>query len=373
MATPNGWLADRFRQCIRGMIDGIVVNNGTDAVAGSIRFDYTILVWADRATRQTQVRLTIPGRDAVVSTMPANQIDWPNQHIDLIPVGCIPSATMNCPTEPNRTLDQWANNPDSDMFFTSPPGTGAAPDTNVVSNLATYSFEVGTLPVRPGLFPTNFKTNMRFDSGRTMSPANGAALVDFTPTVSFSLSDSEVNQSALHIRDAQLNPSRTFPSWPNKTIPGRAGGSEPLHRLVDRPLQDANRSASIAFCKQTWGPNYATGGRQCDEYPFCSTYEGAATSSADNRDFPRGCRFARSRASITTPRVAARRVLQRATCDRRTSAAASLTRRKRSSAAAAGGWPSRPIRTPWRSRSTSSCGTPHRTPRSTAAGKGAGN
>lgn len=283
--TPNGWLADRFRQCIRGTVDGIVVNDGTNSVAGEIKFDYSILVWADRATRQTQVRLTIPGKDAIVSTIPGNQIDWPNQHIDLIPSGCFPSSMMNCPPEPNMTLDQWANNPDYDMFFTSPAGTGVAPD-NVVNTFATYSFEVGTLPVRPGLFPTNFTTNMRFDSGRTMSPANGAALVDFTPTVSFSLSDSAVNQSALHIRDAQLNPSRTFPSWPNKTIPGRAGGSEPLHRLVDKPLQDANRSASIAFCKETWGPNYAAGGRQCDEYPFCTTYEGSATGSADNPGLP---------------------------------------------------------------------------------------
>ena len=194
------------------------------------------------------------GKEAIVSTIPGNVIDWPNQHIDLIPVGCFPSTERICPAEPARTLDQWANSPDYDMFFTSPAGTGAVPD-NVINTLATYTFEIGTLPVRPGLIPTNFRTNMRFDSGRTMSPANGAALTDFTPTVTFSLSDSAVNQSALHIRDAQLNPSRTFPSWPNKTIPGRAGGSEPLHRLVDHSLQDANRSASIAFCKETWGPN----------------------------------------------------------------------------------------------------------------------
>jgi hypothetical protein len=207
-------------------VDGIVVNDGTNAVAGEISFSYTILVWADRSTRRTQVRLTIPGRDAVVSTIPGNVIDWPVQHIDLLRVGCQTSTIMSCSAEPNRTLDEWATSPDYDMFFSSPTGTGAAPDSTV-SGFATYTFKIGTLPVRPGVVPTNFQTNMRFDTGRRMSPADGAVLVDFTPTLVFSLSDPAVNQSALRIRDAQLNPSLTFPSWPGKTIPGRAGGSEP--------------------------------------------------------------------------------------------------------------------------------------------------
>jgi hypothetical protein len=283
--TPNGWLADRYRQCIHNVIDALVVNDGTNTVAGEISFDYWILIWADRASRQTLARVTIPGKDAVVSTIPGNFIDWPNQHIDLIPTGCTPSLTMTCPIEPKRTLDEWATTPDYEMSFSSANGTGAAPDSTV-TNFATYTFQVGTLPVRPGVLPTNYQTNMRFDSGRRMSPANGAVLVEFIPVMQFSLSDPTENQSALHIRDAQLNPLRTFPSWLGKTIPGRAGGSEPLHRLVDDALQAANRAASIAFCKETWGPNYATGGKQCDEYPFCTTYEGAVTGTEDTPGLP---------------------------------------------------------------------------------------
>jgi hypothetical protein len=56
--------------------------------------------------------------------------------------------------------------------------------------------------------------------------------------------------------------------------------------MVDDALATANYNASVAYCKETWGPNYATGGKQCDEYPFKTTYEGTATSAADNPGLP---------------------------------------------------------------------------------------
>jgi hypothetical protein len=71
-----------------------------------------------------------------------------------------------------------------------------------------------------------------------------------------------------------------------QSVPGRAGGNEPLHRMVDDALATANYNASVAYCKETWGPNYAPGGRQCDEYPFKTTYEGTATSAVDNPGLP---------------------------------------------------------------------------------------
>ncbi|MGW6257048.1 NucA/NucB deoxyribonuclease domain-containing protein [Streptomyces sp. NPDC055085] len=35
------------------------------------------------------------------------------------------------------------------------------------------------------------------------------------------------------------------------------------------------------LCKRYWGPNYTNGGKECDEYPFASTYEGAAQHDYD--------------------------------------------------------------------------------------------
>ncbi|THA33492.1 NucA/NucB deoxyribonuclease domain-containing protein [Streptomyces sp. A1547] len=62
----------------------------------------------------------------------------------------------------------------------------------------------------------------------------------------------------------------------------RAGRARdrPPHRLINRDKQDANRDVAIATCNDVWG-NYEGSGLECDEYPFSSTYEGAAKN--DNR------------------------------------------------------------------------------------------
>ncbi len=120
---------------------------------------------------------------------------------------------------------------------------------------------------------------MRFDSGRKMVRAHGAVFPDYIPELVLSRSDPAVNESALHIRDAQDYPVRTFRSWLGKTVPGKPGG-EPLHRTVDDARRDANRAAAIKTCIDVWGPQYANGGLQCDEYPFSFTQEGAANTSS---------------------------------------------------------------------------------------------
>jgi hypothetical protein len=56
--------------------------------------------------------------------------------------------------------------------------------------------------------------------------------------------------------------------------------TSPLHRLMNKTLQDKNTDLAIAVCKEVWGAGYSSGGlRQCDEYPFKTSYEGAATST----------------------------------------------------------------------------------------------
>ncbi|WP_435861128.1 NucA/NucB deoxyribonuclease domain-containing protein [Streptomyces nigrescens] len=60
----------------------------------------------------------------------------------------------------------------------------------------------------------------------------------------------------------------------------------PLHRLYhDKSRYRANRRTAVSICVKYWGKDYATSGpagpRECDEYPFASTYEGAAQSSKE--------------------------------------------------------------------------------------------
>ncbi|CAM5591150.1 putative protein OS=Kitasatospora aureofaciens OX=1894 GN=GCM10010502_61820 PE=4 SV=1 [Kitasatospora aureofaciens] len=116
------------------------------------------------------------------------------------------------------------------------------------------------------------KSNVRFDyAGPVAGKYKGTVFTDGRAELVMKLSDPAVRESALHIKDAQNNPERTFPSFNGKSIPG---AKQPLHRLIDRAKQDENRRVAIATCNEVWG-DYSGSGLQCDEYPFSSTYEGA--------------------------------------------------------------------------------------------------
>jgi hypothetical protein len=91
---------------------------------------------------------------------------------------------------------------------------------------------------------------------------------------------------AHHVDDALNHPNRTFPSVPLKSVPGQ--GARPLHRLMIDALQAANHSASVSVCIAVWGPKYTSNNRQCDEFPYQSTYEGSATSTGATTANPAG-------------------------------------------------------------------------------------
>ncbi|MFE2462975.1 NucA/NucB deoxyribonuclease domain-containing protein [Streptomyces sp. NPDC059402] len=116
------------------------------------------------------------------------------------------------------------------------------------------------------------RSGVRFDyAGPVAGKYKGTVFTEARVELSMSQSDPDVDESALHIYDAQSRPELTFPSWPNKTVPG---ATEPLHRLIDADEQQKNRDKSIKTCKNVWG-DYSGTSLQCDEYPFVSTKEGS--------------------------------------------------------------------------------------------------
>lgn len=90
----------------------------------------------------------------------------------------------------------------------------------------------------------------------------------------------EEQAEAAHIRQAFFVPQDTKPYMSAKKVPGQTA-KDPLHRTVTRARIDKNRAAAVKQCKRYWGPNYTSGGKACDEYPFASTYEGAAQADED--------------------------------------------------------------------------------------------
>lgn len=91
---------------------------------------------------------------------------------------------------------------------------------------------------------------------------------------------------AQHLDDAHNKPASTKPDNTAKNVPGFTA-KRPLHRLYhDDKRRNTNRSTAITACIKHWGSDYATsdpaGPRECDEYPFASTYEGAAQPQYDS-------------------------------------------------------------------------------------------
>ena len=71
----------------------------------------------------------------------------------------------------------------------------------------------------------------------------------------------------LRIQKAFTAPQTTYPSNPDKGVPGNSA-DQPLHRLYyDSARRAANRNSAGDVCEAD-DPNYDTAGLGCDEYPF---------------------------------------------------------------------------------------------------------
>lgn len=131
-------------------------------------------------------------------------------------------------------------------------------------------------------------TNVRADSaaylgtnGATIFSDKYAALWDYTR------SDPAVNEVAQHIYDAQTNPGSTFPTKAGKSIPGKIGSGRPLHYAADvvwdlesYQRRKDNTTAKNNACKAL-SPSGTPAGKECDEYPFASTMEGAGVGDGN--------------------------------------------------------------------------------------------
>ncbi|MFD9904495.1 hypothetical protein [Streptomyces sp. NPDC059063] len=119
--------------------------------------------------------------------------------------------------------------------------------------------------------------------------ANGAAVFSVSTALEYSTSASAPEKDvAKHIKLAFTNPGRTHPPYSGKRLPGRSA-DEPLTRLYkDGTRRKENYNKSRYNCKKWFGDDYAEGGKkECDEFPFQTTYEGAAASKYDHRVHPK--------------------------------------------------------------------------------------
>lgn len=198
------------------------------------------------------------------------------------------SVSMTCSTVAGSACIGFSTNGRTDTIanWQSVPSTyhnfhSATPNAIGVDQVSWYDF-TGRVSI-PGDFFEHTGNGFRCDSASYLlrNDQQGGCVFDLvTETFAeLSVTDPDVDQSAAHIEMAQETPELTDPPLNNKSIPGSPESLRPLNRLYhDRDLYNQNRATVAEYCGAIFG-DYSQGGLyDCDEYPFASTLQGAATA-----------------------------------------------------------------------------------------------
>lgn len=277
-ASPRGWARSRFELCHHYEQTVNLYRIPTNQYLGKIEYELWVLGFAYDGSRR--VDYVISMEDVGIST----QLNAYLGYLTVTMSGC-QTTTTSCVGSLTRAdnIPGWFTTPTmATVSGISPNDTGNGTHFTV-GMLASFEVLVeyrdgSTLP-----YVENRALNsVRFDSaGANLGNGkfHGTVFVDYVPTLELSMRPgSDHLQEARHVNDAFHHPQWTFPSHIGKSVPGR-DTSRPLHRLMDATKRGQNHNASVAICEDVWGPDYAAGGLQCDEFPFQSTYEGSYTST----------------------------------------------------------------------------------------------
>lgn len=193
---------------------------------------------------------------------------------------------------------QWKFDGDTkfDLWSLAPKLPDVADGDQIATGLFTPVLEF-TIPGYSQLIPSEGEQGeVRFDSAAYNQRAQvGSVFPDATPALRYDRSDTSdptapvepylgVAEVADHIGDALDDPSSTFPAQSDKNLPG-GEALDPMHRLVpgygatELERYNANRSVVSSTCTDSAVPGRPAEGdppHDCDEFPFASSYEGAA-------------------------------------------------------------------------------------------------
>ncbi|MGQ4514592.1 hypothetical protein [Streptomyces sp. DW26H14] len=137
--------------------------------------------------------------------------------------------------------------------FTDNPAQGAKDETT--PELSILQAAPGDIPLDPAVdsgVPVRCDTGLIKTNAKVPSTSTGCVHDLFKPTVTFSL--------------AQTGSTVAIDDWAIETVNPAWGQAEPLERISDEKVRDANRAA---ICDSTFVGQYADD--SCEEYPFAST------------------------------------------------------------------------------------------------------
>lgn len=280
-ARVNGWTRSPFEYCHHTREEtNLYATNG--AYLGFFNFDLWTLGFAYDGSRRVDYVTTI--ENLALASQLNHELTWLTVNYD----SCTGMADVSCssPRERSAASNDWYTNPRMDTYtVTSPDTAGSGPFTTAThTTRLNFTVEYRDGRTHPYDEWSTAVAHVRFDSAGSAlgnGKHKGTVFTDHVPTLDLPLSDAGIDEEARHVNDAQNHPERTFPSRVGKAVPGK---TTPLHRLMNSSEIDKNHTASVSICRNVWGPEYTSGGQDCDEYPFKSTYEGS-WKSTNNQPF----------------------------------------------------------------------------------------
>ncbi|MFD7307282.1 choice-of-anchor P family protein [Promicromonospora sp. NPDC059942] len=267
---------NRYSMCIKGEI-------GYDSPTGETTFDLTLVGWGSRDSLWTRFQYRISPSGPVLDPIAPMTVD----------MVCDGQGQASCENDGaqgpvTKTLAEWASsdwvfNENFSMENSFPSGsTPPFHEDDLVSFLSARIIAAGSPKT------DEFEVTYRCDSASYL-PANesgGCIFDDVHPVHYIDMEDGRITQEAFHIFEAFTKPHLINPDPGDRIIPGNSlfRPRESLSRM--RPEYEPtryrrNHDVAVATCLAV-DPDYASKRMDCDEYPYRSTFQGAALGSYDD-------------------------------------------------------------------------------------------
>lgn len=278
-ATASGWFRDRFSQCVIKEHHVVLREMDGPGELGHLHFDTVLLGFAVNGSREVEYVSSVENIE-VDLTGPDDPRFWEIEQT-FYPANSSDEVVVPPTRERSDVLNEWDLYPEWELGYSSPDDGHLHEEDDFQIVNARVSMSLGVSSPSADASWSEIGTavsNVRFDhAGPVVGRHQGTVFQDAEITFELSTEDPSVQETALHIYDAQNRPWMTFPSWVGKSTPGE---DEAIHRTLDTTVRDENRAQVRRTCRDVWG-DYDGALLNCDEYPFASTYEGAA--SGDDR------------------------------------------------------------------------------------------
>lgn len=255
-------------------------------VIGSMTFRVSIMGQGNKGPAETDRKTEVWVQ--LDNFRSADQADW-NAKLKIEGKCKSKTAGSSCNTRNGtsyRTLNQWRTPGNTDEWITFFSSEGSLTGDKVANHTFDLVFATTDTGV-PGQETEEIWEGgpFRCDSATYVGSDRACIYDDDNPVVYRFDSRPEWKEQTEHIWKAQNDPEFTLPvSRYTKNIPGSMESKDPLTRRYNERDNKANRDKSVAQCVKFYGKAYPTSegyARECDEYPYASTYEGSATGAND--------------------------------------------------------------------------------------------